>query len=220
MILKIFMLFCLVFFVFFQVQANSFPEYLVKFLKEQQFSYFKNISIILYNNISYKNQISCFNPKFILIDRFRPSELINIKVICGNIHQFVQVKIEIRGEYLIASKNIKKGHKLTDTDISVKYGLLDKIPLNMYLKKKQALNLISSKNINKNELITLTLLHPKWLIEINQKVLVIIKNIGFIIILEGRAINNAYKNQQVKVKLKNGKIILGIVDNKGNVIIH
>ncbi|XBC40565.1 MAG: flagellar basal body P-ring formation chaperone FlgA [Buchnera aphidicola (Nurudea yanoniella)] len=219
MILKIYIFLNFLLFFSFSVQADSFQEHLIKFLKEKQTFYSNNMSIFLYNKIPYKTQMNCFSPTFILLDVFKSSELMNIKVICGHIHQFIQVKVEIKGEYIVASRNIKKGQKLIDSDIFVKYGVLQKKFFKLYLNKKQALNLISFKKINKNELITKNLLHPVWLIKINQKVLVMIKNEGFTIISKGRAINNAYKNQIVRVKLKNGKIILGLVDNDGNVIV-
>ncbi|XBC38503.1 MAG: flagellar basal body P-ring formation chaperone FlgA [Buchnera aphidicola (Melaphis rhois)] len=202
------------------MNASTFQEQLVHFLKENNAPYFKNMSIVLYRNVLFKKWPTCKNFKFVLVDTIKPSGLMNIKVICGQHYQFVQVRIKFKGEYVIASRNIKKGKKLVNTDIFVKYGYLDQFPLDSYVIKKQVLNLVSLKDIKKNDIITQDLLRPVFLITKNERVSIIITNIGFTIISEGLAINNAYKNQLVKVKLDNGKIVSGIASNKNTVIIY
>ncbi|XBC37979.1 MAG: flagellar basal body P-ring formation chaperone FlgA [Buchnera aphidicola (Floraphis choui)] len=217
--MKIYLFLSLLFFTIFPIRASTLPENLIKFLKKQNPIYSNSMNIILYNYIPSKQWKTCFSPKFVLLNSKKLLGLTNIKVICGKINKFIQVKISIKGKYVRAARNINKGEKLTNKDVFVEYGYLDKISSNIYSSKQQVLNLISLKAIKKNELITNVLLRPMWLIETNQKVLIIIKDSKFTIISEGRAINNAYMNQQVKVKLDNGKIILGIANNKRYIVI-
>ncbi|XBC41579.1 MAG: flagellar basal body P-ring formation chaperone FlgA [Buchnera aphidicola (Kaburagia rhusicola rhusicola)] len=220
MIFKICILLNLLFLIVFKIQANSFPEHLVSFLKQKNLAYSDSMSIIVYNDISSKKWLTCSSPTFIASNTLKLFGLMNIEVICEKIHQFIQVEVKVKGEYIVAARNIKKGKKIVNSDISTKYGYLDKNKLNAHLDKKKILNLMSLKNIKKNELITRNLLRPMWLIKIHQKVSVTIKDIGFIIISEGHAMNNAYRNQKVKIKLDNGTIISGIVNDKGVIMVN
>ncbi|XBC43125.1 MAG: flagellar basal body P-ring formation chaperone FlgA [Buchnera aphidicola (Meitanaphis flavogallis)] len=220
MIFKICILLNLLFLIVFKIQANSFPEHLVNFLKQKNLAYADSMSIILYNDISSKKWLTCSSPTFIASNTLKLFGLMNIEVICEKIHQFIQVEVKVKGEYIVASRNIKKGTRIVDSDISIKYGYLDKNKFNAHLNKKKILNLMSLKNIKKNELITKNLLRPMWLIKIHQKVSVTIRDVGFTIVSEGYAMNNAYRNQKVKIKLDNGTIISGIVNNTGVIMVN
>ncbi|XBC37462.1 MAG: flagellar basal body P-ring formation chaperone FlgA [Buchnera aphidicola (Meitanaphis microgallis)] len=221
MILKVCIVLCLLFLVVFQIQADTLPEYLVNFIKKNNPIYSNNMDIMLYNYLPSKKWSTCSFPKFIPLNTFKSSELINIKIVCGHMHQFIQVKVRIRGEYIVASKNINKGQKITDQNISIKYGYLDHILLNTPFKKQQSLYLTNLKNSKKK--CTLATKHssqPTWLITANQKVSITIRGLGFIIMSEGQAMNHAFKNKPVKVKLDNGKVILGIANSHNNVIVN
>jgi len=216
--MRIFLL--LFFFIHCSVQAQDFQEHLISFLKAYDRVHFNNSIIVLCNDCSPKTWETCPFPKFILLDSIKSSEFNNVKVICEKSYHILKVKFVNIGEYFIASRNIVKGTKITDKDIFVKYGHLNKIPVDAYTNQNDVLGLVSTKDIKKNEFMTKSLFCPIWLIKLNQKVSVIIKSSGFTIFAEGNSINNAYEGQEVKVKLNNGTIILGIAKDRNSVIVY
>ncbi|XBC44161.1 MAG: flagellar basal body P-ring formation chaperone FlgA [Buchnera aphidicola (Schlechtendalia peitan)] len=219
MIFKIRILLISLYFITFSIKAHMLPEQLIDFLKQHNHSISKNVSITLYNNIPSKKWLTCAYPKFVLLDIIKRSQLTNIKVICGKSYQFLQVELNVKGKYLVAAKDIKKGEKINSSDVSIKYGYLNKVPLDTCFRKRDMLNTISTKDIKKNEFITKSSFRPVWLIKLNQKVIITLKDSGFTIISAGKSTNNAYKGEQVIVELENGKKISGIAYDKNNVVV-
>ena len=66
---------------------------------------------------------------------------------------------------------------------------------------------------------TLSMVRQSWRVKAGQRVMVIATGDGFSVNSEGQALNNAAVAQNARVRMANGQVVSGTVDNDGNILI-
>ncbi|QIQ41921.1 MAG: flagellar basal body P-ring formation protein FlgA [Buchnera aphidicola (Microlophium carnosum)] len=176
-----------------------------------------DISIIVRTPL--KKNIYCKKPTFSFLNNFHDLGLTDVLLTCNQKHYYLKVEIQSEGEYIVANRQIPRGTKITETDLKILRGRLDILPNNTCRKKKDVINRINLRDFFPLQPITSSMTRPPWLVTINQKVTIIIISSNFTISDKAKSLSNGAKNQKIRVKTKTGKIISGIINKNGEVIV-
>ncbi|WAI11535.1 MAG: flagellar basal body P-ring formation chaperone FlgA [Buchnera aphidicola (Macrosiphum albifrons)] len=186
------------------------------FKKEYPFNK-DNISIIIRTPL--KKNTYCKKPVFSLLRNIHTLGLIDVLLTCNQEHYYLKVEIQLEGEYIVANRLIPRGTKITESDLKILIGRLDMLPNNTYRKKKDVINRINLRDFFPLQPITSFMTRPFWLVTVNQQVKVIINDKNFMIASEAKSLSNGSKNDIIRVKTKTGKIIYGVINKNGEVLV-
>ncbi|KOC91797.1 flagellar basal body P-ring formation chaperone FlgA [Winslowiella iniecta] len=161
----------------------------------------------------------CETPQFSLPGNSRPWGNISVAASCAQQRRYLQVQVQVSGQYVIAARQITRGSAVSTADLQLKRGRLDILPARAVLNPQQAIDAISVRDISPGQAITLSMVRQPWRVKAGQNVLVIAQGEGFNASGEGRALNNAVVAQSVRVRMGNGQIVNGKVAADGNILI-
>ena len=161
----------------------------------------------------------CANPQFSLPGNSRLWGNMSVAATCDRERRFLQVEVQVSGQYIVAGRQIARGTALTTDDIQIKQGRLDTLPAQAMLDPQQITDAVSVRDIAPSQPLTLSMVRQAWRVKAGQPVIVIAQGDGFNISSEGRALNNATAIQRVRVRMGNGQIVSGSVDADGNILI-
>ncbi|AHG60051.1 flagellar basal body P-ring formation chaperone FlgA [Buchnera aphidicola] len=201
----------------YQVDALSLNEKLNDFFKKE-YPFKKNRMHIIIRT-PLKDHLNCKKPFFSILSNLRDLSLVDVLLKCDTRQYFLQVEIQTQGEYIVAKRKIPRGTKIQKSDLKILIGRLDMLPNNTYLKKEDVINRVNLRDIFPLQPITSFITRPFWLVQVNQQVKIIFKGDGFTISSIAKSLNNGAENEKVRIKTKNGKIITGIVNKNGEVIV-
>jgi len=187
------------------------------FLKQQYPSNKDHISIILRTPL--KKNISCKKPIFSLLNNFRKLGLIDVLLTCNKQYYYLTVEIQSEGEYIAANRKIPRGTIIKESDLKVLIGRLDKLPNNTFRNKKDVINRVNLRDFLPLQPITSLMTHPFWMVKVNQQVTVIIDGHNFTIFSRAKSLSNGAIHENIRVQTKTGKIINGIINQNGEVIV-
>ncbi|QCI23870.1 flagellar basal body P-ring formation protein FlgA [Buchnera aphidicola (Macrosiphoniella sanborni)] len=189
------------------------------FKKEKFFKDFREDSIDILIRTPLKKKIYCEKPILSLVSYIRNSNIVDLMLTCNKKKYYLTVEIQSVGKYIVANKYIPHGTKIQASDLKILTGRLDQLPHHTYRRKKDVIGRVNSRDIFPLQPITTFMIHPVWLVRVNQQVKIIIQGKNFTISSEAKSLNNGSENEMVRVKTNTGKIIQGIVNKKGEVII-
>ncbi|EKT62245.1 flagellar basal body P-ring formation chaperone FlgA [Providencia burhodogranariea] len=142
---------------------------------------------------------------------------VSLPVQCGKKKQFIQLTINVIGQYFVATRNITRGEKIEFVDIGTKKGLLHKLPTGAVRDKVTLRGNITLRDIRAGQTITSAMLRRPWAIKAGQTVHVFANGDNFSVKYEGRAINNAITGENTRVRLVNGQVVNGEALENGSV---
>ncbi|MDC9592659.1 flagellar basal body P-ring formation chaperone FlgA [Xenorhabdus sp. IM139775] len=142
---------------------------------------------------------------------------LSIPVTCGQQRRFIQVYVNVIGPYWVAKRAINRNVPLTEKDLQIKTGSLDKLPNDIIRNRKAIQNGIAIRNIPAGQFMTRNMIRRPWAIKAGQNVVVIVDGHHFQVRYEGKAINNAASFDNIRVRLNSGQIITGEAQENGSV---
>ncbi|EML1935247.1 flagellar basal body P-ring formation chaperone FlgA [Providencia vermicola] len=142
---------------------------------------------------------------------------ISLPVQCGKKKQFIQLTVNVTGQYHVATRNITRGEKIEFVDIGTKKGLLHKLPSGTINDKVAIRGSIALRDINAGQTLTQSMMRKPWAIKAGQNVYVFANGNHFSVKYEGRAINNAAIGENIRVRLINGQVVNGSALENGSV---
>lgn len=142
---------------------------------------------------------------------------VSIPVQCGKKKQFIQLIVNVTGQYFVATRNINRGESIEFVDIGSKKGLLHKLPAGASTDKMALRGAIALRNISAGQTFTKSMIRLPWAIKAGQTVFVFANGENFSVKYEGRAINNATVGQNIRVRLLNGQVVNGQAQENGSV---
>lgn len=205
------------FFQCFELNAYNLVNQLNDFFKKEYFLKTKKITVIIHTPL--KKKLVCEKPLFSLVNNIHDFGLVDVILMCGNQKQYLQVELQVEGEYIIARKKISRGTKISEKDLRSIVGRLDVLPHGTYFNKKNVINRISLRDIFPFQPITSFITRPCWLVKNNQQVIIKFKGVNFEIDSIGKSLNNGNKKEKIRVKIKSGKILTGIINKHGEVVV-
>lgn len=142
---------------------------------------------------------------------------VSLPVQCGKKKQFIQLTVNVTGQYFVATRNINSGESIQFVDIGTKKGLLHKLPAGASTDKVALRGAIALRNIPAGQTFTKSMARQPWAIKAGQTVFVFANGDNFSVKYEGRAINNATAGQNIRVRLLNGQVVNGLAQDNGSV---
>ncbi len=157
----------------------------------------------------------CHNIKISRVSYKNPWGKISLPLLCDNKKYYIQANIEVTGKYWVTKTTIAKNTTLNSRHLVAQRGLLNKLPPNVIRQQSEWDGYITLHVISANQPITRTTLRKPWVITAGQHVVVEAKNSQFQITAEGKALNNATRGQQVRLRMHNGERINAIAQKEG-----
>ena len=142
---------------------------------------------------------------------------VSLPVQCGKKKQFIQLIVNVTGQYYVATRNISRGETIEFVDIGTKKGLLHKLPAGTATDKMAIRSAIALRNISAGQTLTNLMVRRPWAIKSGQTVFVFATGDNFSVKYEGRAINNAVTGGNLRVRLVNGQVVNGEALENGSV---
>lgn len=165
------------------------------------------------------NWPTCENPVYSLPGNARLWGNLSVLARCGNDKQYLQVTVQAYGQYVVASAPVARGSELNDANLQLQRGRLDQLPPRAMLSLDQARQAQTLRDLAPGQTVTLSMVRQSWRVKAGQRVMVIATGDGFSVNSEGQALNNAAVAQNARVRMANGQVVSGTVDNDGNILI-
>ncbi|AOF14707.1 TPA: flagellar basal body P-ring formation chaperone FlgA [Yersinia enterocolitica] len=159
----------------------------------------------------------CDMPEITLPANARPWGNISLSVRCDGVRRFIQTQVQVSGHYAVAARQLAAGEKMTLQDIKMKQGRLDTLPPGALLEPNFAQGAVSLRQINAGQPLTRNMLRRLWIIKAGQDVQVLALGEGFNVNSNGKAMNNAAIQDNVRVRMASGQIVNGTVADDGTV---
>ena len=142
---------------------------------------------------------------------------VSLPIQCGKKKQFIQLTVNVTGQYFVATRNVNRGETVEFVDIGTKKGLLHKLPTGAADDKMAIRGGIALRNIPAGQTFTNSMIRKPWAIKSGQTVFVFATGDNFSVKYEGRAINNAVVGSNIRVRLVNGQVVSGEAQENGSV---
>lgn len=162
---------------------------------------------------------NCENPELQLPGNSRQWGNISIAANCDQNRRFLQVQVQVTGQYLVASRQVARGSNLSPSDVRLETGRLDELPARALMDSSGVIDAVALRDIPPGQPVTATMVRQPWRVKAGQNVVVVASGNGFNASSEGRALNNASAAQMVRVRMGNGQVVSGRVDADGNILI-
>ncbi|AJJ11719.1 flagella basal body P-ring formation protein FlgA [Yersinia rohdei] len=157
----------------------------------------------------------CERPEITLPANARPWGNISLSVRCDGLRRFIQTQVQVSGYYAVAARQLASGAKITPQDIVMKQGRLDTLPPGALLEPNFAQGAVSLRQINAGQPLTRNMLRRQWVIKAGQDVQVLAQGEGFNVNSNGKAMNNAAIQDNVRVRMASGQIVSGTLAEDG-----
>ncbi|MBP2170938.1 flagella basal body P-ring formation protein FlgA [Erwinia toletana] len=200
-----------------QLQAADLTAQLTQFFQARDAAHAKGMQVVLRTPTAQWPQ--CETPQFSLPGNSRLWGNISVAANCGQERRYLQVQVQVTGDYVVAARQITRGSAVSAADLTIKRGRLDTLPSRAVVDPLEATDAITVRDILPGQPITLSMVRQPWRVKAGQNVMVIAQGDGFNASGEGRAMNNATAAQAVRVRMGNGQIVSGKVDADGNILI-
>jgi flagella basal body P-ring formation protein FlgA len=162
---------------------------------------------------------TCDVPELQLPGNSRQWGNISIAANCDQNRRFLQVQVQVTGQYLVASRQVARGSNLSADDVRLETGRLDELPARALMDNSGVLDAVALRDIPPGQAVTASMVRQPWRVKAGQNVMVVASGNGFNASSEGRALNNASAAQMVRVRMGNGQVVSGRVDADGNILI-
>ncbi|MEQ1600945.1 MAG: flagellar basal body P-ring formation protein FlgA [Methylophilaceae bacterium] len=133
---------------------------------------------------------------------------------------YVQAKVSVLADYLIAALPLAQGRVITGGDTTFIHGDLASLPPGIFTDTAQVIGQTVANSLGAGTVIRQEMLRSPVAIKQGQVVRMVTSGQGFSITSEGRALTNASVGQGVQVKAANGNVVSGIAKNNGEIEIN
>lgn len=124
---------------------------------------------------------------------------------------YVQASVAVMGTYVVNVRKIAAGQVIEADMLAMRSGALERLPANAALNPKQLIGLSATRAFNAPGPLLTTAFRKAWLVQQNHQVAVQVQGDGFSLIREGKALDNGYLNDEVRVtsgrKVLQGRVI-------------
>lgn len=160
---------------------------------------------------------NCDKPQIGLPSGGRNMGNISLPVQCDKKKQYLQLTVNVTGQYYVATRNIQRGETIEFVDIGTKKGLIHQLPSGASTDKMALRGTLALRNITAGQTFTSSMVRRPWAIKAGQTVYVFATGNNFSVKYEGRAINNAAVGENIRVRLINGQVVNGEAQENGSV---
>ncbi|WP_067703715.1 MULTISPECIES: flagellar basal body P-ring formation chaperone FlgA [unclassified Erwinia] len=161
----------------------------------------------------------CTAPQFSLPGNSRMWGSMSVAANCGQNRRYIQVQVQVTGDYIVAARQVARGTALTPADVKIEHGRLDTLPARAVMSADEIADAVTLRDFLPGQPVTLMMVRQPWRVKAGQNVTVTASGEGFNVSSEGQAMNNATAAQLVRVRMSSGQIVNGKVGADGNILI-
>ncbi|SFM91695.1 flagella basal body P-ring formation protein FlgA [Izhakiella capsodis] len=161
----------------------------------------------------------CDNPQFSLPGNARLWGMMSVAANCDQKRRYIQVQVQVTGEYVVAAQQISRGATVTPRDLNIVKGRLDTLPARTAMTPDDIVDAVALRDIMPGQPVNRMMVRQPWRVKAGQTVRVTASGNGFAVSSEGRAMNNATLAQPVRVRMPSGQIVSGKVNADGKILI-
>lgn len=197
--------------------AADLTSQLTDFFKARDVEHAQGMQVVL--RTPQNQWPACETPQFSLPGNSRMWGNISVAANCGQERRYLQVQVQVSGNYLVVSRQVARGATLTAEDMTMTNGRLDTLPARTLDSPAQATDAVAMRDLVPGQPITQMMVRLPWRVKAGQDVMVIAQGEGFNASGEGKAMENATTAQPVRVRMSNGQVVSGRVNSDGNILI-
>lgn len=138
---------------------------------------------------------------------------------CGKRNFYLPAEIHAKGTYWKASRDLPGGQVIQRSDIEPATGSLEGKPAGLTFVPEQIVGQQLTRAVSAGTPVVMNYLRKQWKLRAGQQAEVVTSGKGFRIRSQGRVLNNAAVNENVKIRTSAGRIVSGNVDKDGRVIV-
>ena len=132
---------------------------------------------------------------------------------------YVQASVSVQARYIVASNPLPKGQVITLKDIYYETGDLSKLPNSIFTDASQLIGKTVAISMPAGTILKQEMVKSSIVIQQGQKVTLIANGQGFRISSDGVALSHAAEGQVVQVRLGSKKVVSGIAQSGGSVVV-
>jgi flagella basal body P-ring formation protein FlgA len=138
----------------------------------------------------------------------------------GNWTIYVQAKVSVFADYLIAAAPLAQGRVVADSDMIFLNGDLTTLPPGIFTDVSQVIGQTVGTSLGAGTVLRQEMLRSPLVVKQGQTVHLVSVGKGFSVTSEGSALGNGSIGQIVQVKAANGNVVSGIARNGGEIEIN
>lgn len=132
----------------------------------------------------------------------------------------VPVRIDVTGNYLTTARGLSRGHEIRLQDVNVAKGNLSDLPVGAIASPEEAVGKILKNPLAAGQPIRHHQLAMPRLVKQQQVVKVISRSPSFTASAEGKALNEGGLGDIVRVKMPNGRVVSGHIQEDGTILLQ
>jgi flagella basal body P-ring formation protein FlgA len=167
-----------------------------------------------------KLALLCANPHLSLSSNPRLVGNRTVVAQCGNKKYFLQIRTEAEGQWWVAARDLKAGSVLSSDDLTQRQGSLENLPGGVILNPGNFTGAVLTRPVRAGQPLTENQLRKSWRISRGEEIDIVAYGEGFHIMARGKALDNGAVNDAIRVRMKNGQLVTGNVNNDGSVRIN
>lgn len=130
---------------------------------------------------------------------------------------YVQAKVSVRAQYLVAAMPLAQGHVVSAQDVTVEEGDITQLPGGVFTDNAQVNGRHVVVSMAAGSILRQDMLRQPPVVQQGQTILLTSSGKGFSVSTEAKALNNAADGQVVQVKVESGQVVSGIARSGGKV---
>ncbi|NIF20511.1 flagellar basal body P-ring formation chaperone FlgA [Candidatus Pantoea multigeneris] len=162
---------------------------------------------------------TCATPQLMLPGNSRLWGNMSVAASCGENRRFLQVQVQVSGGYLVAQHQLRRGVQVSARDFRLQQGRLDTLPPRTLFSVDKVADAVVLRDIEPGQPVTQTMLRQPWRVKAGESVTVVASGNGFSATAAGKAMSNGAASDWVRVRMDNGQVVNGRVDERGNILI-
>ncbi|MEI7186992.1 flagellar basal body P-ring formation chaperone FlgA [Dickeya dianthicola] len=162
---------------------------------------------------------ACENPQISLPGNAKMWGNLSVSVRCNQERRFVQVEVQVTGNYVVAAAPVSRGTELTSRDSRTIRGRIDQLPPRALFDPQEAQGAVALRDIAPGQPITQVMIRKPWVVRAGQNVQILAQGDGFNVRSEGKAMNNAAAGQPARARTASGQVVSGIATGDGIILI-
>ncbi|OHV12026.1 flagellar basal body P-ring formation chaperone FlgA [Kushneria phosphatilytica] len=123
--------------------------------------------------------------------------------------RYFQAYIRVEGDYYVAAHDIAPGNTLTESDVTLQTGDLTRLSQQLLTADNEPAGQVTTRRIGKGMPLQSNMLRAPLLVKSGQQVKVIVQGKGFAIRTDGTALSSAGRNEKLRIRTSEGKLVTG-----------
>jgi flagella basal body P-ring formation protein FlgA len=129
--------------------------------------------------------------------------------------RYVPAYVAVLGRYHVAARDISAGHPLVPADTRIREGDLTALPASVLSESSPLIGMRALNSIAIGAPIRRELLRGVMVVQQGQTVKVVSRGAGFVVSSEGQALTDASLGSVIRVKMRGGQLLSGVVGPNG-----